>query len=229
MNKITPLLFLFFFMSGIYCFSLDVSRKELGAAFALEYDRAFSQGFTVSTQGLVELNDNVSFKGGFAFWKVSSAYELDTFIKGEYALPIRFPLHFYLSYIYNGMPDYETHSHSLLYTAMIKGRWAGVSLGSNLQFTSFFDDPVLFEPSIAFSGYVNFYNSEVCRIGISVSNYSDFSAGSFGFFFYGLNFMARVSKLVSIINDLEIRQTGNAGLSADFYGISYRTGVVFSW
>jgi len=223
------MVFLFFLVSGIYGLDIEVSKTELGAAFTPGYDRVFSQGLTVSAQGLIELNDRVRFKGGFAYWTASSVYEIDTFIGGEYALPVRVPLYVNLSYIYNGMPDYETHSHSLLHTVMIKGRWAGASLGFNLRFTSFFDDPVLFEPIIAFSGYVNFYNSETFRIGISCANYSEFSAGNFGSYFFGLNNMVRFSNMVAITNDLELYQAGSVGLSANFYGIAYRCGMVFSW
>jgi hypothetical protein len=229
MNKITTVLFILFIVPRIYGIDIEVSKTELEAALTPEYNRVFSQGLTVSVQGLIELNERVSFKGGGAFWTAPSAYEMDAFIGGEYALPVKVPLFVDLSYIYNGMPDYETYSHSLLNTIMIKGRWAGVSLGFNLRFTSFFNDPVLFEPIIAFFGYVNFYNSKTFRIGISGANYSEFSAGNFGSYFYGLNSMMRVSELVSVINDLELRQSGSVGLSADFYGIAYRGGVVFSW
>jgi hypothetical protein len=229
MNKVMAAFFSFFFVSGIYGFDIAITQKEVAAALMPEYTRVFSQGITVSGGGLLELNDRVTVKGGVAFWAVPSVHEMDTFIGGEYALPLGVPLYVNFSYIYNGLSDYETHTHALLHTVMIKNRRAGVSVGVNLRFTSFYGDQVLFEPIIVFSGYVNFYSSERFTIGISCANYSEFQAGNFSSYFFGVNNIIRFSKLVALTNDLELRQAGSTGLSAVFYGIAYRAGVVFSW
>jgi hypothetical protein len=229
MYKITAAVFIFCLTSGIYGLNIEVTQKELGIAFMPEYTRVFSQGLTMSGTGSLELNNRVSFRGGLAVWAASSVYEADAFIGGEYALPLRVPLFVNLSYMYNGLPDYETRSHSLLHTFMIKGRWAGASLGFNLRLTSFYGEDVLFEPIIAFSGYANFYTSEKFTIGISCANFSEFAAGNFGSYFFGLNSKIQFSNLVALTNDLELYQAGSVGLSANFYGIAYRGGVVFSW
>jgi hypothetical protein len=229
MYKIAAVVFIFCLTPGIYGFDIEVTHKELGIAVMPEYTRVFSQGFTMSGRGLFELNNRVSFKGGMAVWAASSIYEADIFMGGEYALPVRVPLCINLSYVYNGLPDYETHSHSLLHTFMIRGRWVGASLGFNLRLTSFYGEDVLFEPIIAFSGYVNFYTSEKFRIGISGANYNEFVAGNFGSYFFGLNSKVQLSNLVALTHDLELRQAGSIGLSANFYGIAYRCEVIFSW
>jgi hypothetical protein len=229
MNRVAAAFFSFFCVSGIYGLDIAVTQKEVSAALMPEYTRVFSQGVTVLSTGLLELNDCVTVKGGIAFWAASSVLETDTFVRGEYALPLSVPLYVDFSYIYNGLPDYKTHTHTLLHTVMIKGRRAGASVGINLRFTSFYGDWVLFEPIIAFSGYINFYSSERFTIGIRCANYSEFQAGNFGSYFLGVNNIIRFSKLIALTNDLELRQAGSTGLSAVFYGIAYRAGVVFSW
>jgi len=38
-----------------------------------------------------------------------------------------------------------------------------------------------------------------------------------------------INKQWSIINDIELLQSGSVGLSANFYGINWRGGVKFTW
>jgi hypothetical protein len=111
----------------------------------------------------------------------------------------------------------------------LNGRWAGFSLGITLRFTSFSGEGAVFESILAFSGYVNFYNSEKLRVGLRIANFNDYTAGNFGAYYLTLNSMVSITKFVYLINDLEVRQTGSSGLSASFYGIAYRGGVIIKW
>ncbi|MDR2553595.1 MAG: hypothetical protein LBD31_10600 [Treponema sp.] len=151
------------------------------------------------------------------------------FAGGEAALPISLPLYAGLAYIYNGLPGYEIYSHTLLPLMSLKGRWAGIALGPGFRFTEFFGEPPVFESMISFSAYVNFLDREKLRLGLRCANFNNFNAGNMGAYFINLNSTVYLTKQCALINEFEILQSGSVALSANFYGIVYRGGVVFTW
>jgi hypothetical protein len=102
-------------------------------------------------------------------------------------------------------------------------------MGPCVRFTTFFDDPVIFESIMAFSAYVNFYNTEKLRIGMQCANYSSFIAGNTGAYFFNLNSTIRITRLLSVNSELEFDQSGSVGLAANFYGIAFKAGVTLTW
>jgi hypothetical protein len=194
-----------------------------------EFNRSFYQCWTFALHGSVEFDDWISASTGAALWIGRNASEIDYFIKGEAALPLPIPLYTELSYIFNGMPDYEMYSHSLLPVLAYKNKWAGIALGVNLRFTSFFGESPIFESTLAFSGFVNFVNTEKIRAGIECSNYNNFNAGNMGSYYLSLNGNFAVAQGIVICNSLEFYQSGSVGLTSTFYGIAFKAGVLFSW
>ncbi|MDR1175935.1 MAG: hypothetical protein LBK83_10760 [Treponema sp.] len=221
--------FVFFFVlaSGVY--GLDFSGAELGFSVTPEYNRAFNQCWTFSGSGSLSFNERYTVKSGLSFWAARDVYEVDTFISGEAVFPLRLPLSGGVSYVFNGMPDYDTGSHTLLPLISLKGRRAGISVGPALRFNSFYYTRTVFESILAVSAYVNFYNTEKFRIGLRCANFGDFAVGNFGSYFLNLNSSLKLTKLFSLINELELYQSGSSGLSANFFGVAYRGGLTVSW
>ncbi|MFP3040678.1 hypothetical protein LQZ19_02540 [Treponema primitia] len=226
---ISGLIVLLFFVSPLYSFDFSISRKKAGIELTPEYNRTYSSCLTLSASGSLEFNERYSVQGGLSLWTASAAYELDVSAGLAAKLIRRAPLYLYLSYMFNTLPEYETNSHTVLPLIGFKGKYAGITLGPNLRFSSFFDEPVIFESILAFEGYVNFYNSEEFRIGLRCANFNDYAAGNFGVYYLSLNSRVGITKLLSLTNDLELYQTGSAGLSSVFYGVAYKAGLIFTW
>jgi hypothetical protein len=226
-GKIICLFIFFFLVSKVYCLDFSIPRMELGAEFQPEYNRSLGFCWDISAFGSLKVNDLVTVKGGLALGTTGPVFDIDTFISGTVDMPFWTPLSFGLAYIYNGLPGYETNMHTLLPTVSVKGKWAGITLGFTLRFTGF-DSVVIFEPMQAISAFANFYNTEKLRIGIRIANFNDFSAGNFGSYSLNLNSLVRFEQ-ISLINEIELYQSGSSGLTANFYGIAYKGGVLFAW
>jgi hypothetical protein len=219
--------FFFFFVSGLY--GLDFSDAEFGFSVTPEYNRAFNQCWTFSGTGSLNFNERCTVKSGLSFWAAQAVYEVDTFISGEAVFPSSLPLSGSFAYVFNGMPDYDTGSHTLLPLISLKGRRAGISVGPAFRFNAFYYTRMAFESVLAVSAYVNFYNTEKFRVGLRCANFGDFAVGNFGSYFLNLNSSLKLTKMFSLINELELHQSGSSGLSASFFGVAYRGGLTVSW
>ncbi|MDR0722998.1 MAG: hypothetical protein LBF75_09465 [Treponema sp.] len=220
----------FFALPPLYGFDLRITEAELGLAYRPEYTRVFTYSWDMSCFGSLELNDRLTFKSGLALGQVGSVFALYTFASSAFALPIPVvPLYVKVAYIYNGIPDYTTHIHTLLPTIELKGKWAGIAVGPSMRFTVFNQDPPVFEPIIALSGFVHVFYTEQLRIAITSGNYRDFVSGNMGSYSIGLTSQGNITKRLSLINELEILQTGSVGLVANIYGVVYKGGVVLHW
>ncbi|MDR2304308.1 MAG: hypothetical protein LBE10_06945 [Treponema sp.] len=202
---------------------------ELGFSVTPEYNRAFNQCWTFSGTGSLSFNERYTVKSGFSFWAARAVYEVDTLIGGEVVFPVSFPLSGSFAYVFNGMPDYDTWSHTLLPLISLKGRRAGISVGPAFRFNSFYYNRMVFESMLIASVYVNFYNTEKFRAGLRCANFGDFTVGNFGSYFLTLNSSLKFTKLFSLTNELELHQSGSSGLSANFFGVAYRGGLTVSW
>ena len=224
------LLIVFFIAHNLSALDLQITGKEAGLDFRVEYNRAllYSIDYLSSFAG-VELNNRYAFKSGFSLGDTGGGFDIKLFTQGKIGPLFRVPLHFTLAYLYNGLPGYETHIHTILPLASLNGRWVGITTGPGLRFTGFFGESPVFESMLSFSAYVNFINNNLLRIGLRWANFSDFFAGNMGSYSLCLNSLVRVSKQWAIINDLELLQSGSVALAANFYGLAYRGGVRVSW
>ncbi|MDR3343730.1 MAG: hypothetical protein LBT14_13325 [Treponema sp.] len=227
-QRYAVILFLLLIQS-LYGFDIKITGAELGLNYIPEYNRVFHYCWDIASFGSLELNNMLTFKGGIALGQTGRVFDIHAFGSSEAALPL--PVHLYVkvAYIYNGIPDYNTGIHSLLPTLSLRGKWAGISVGPALRFTTFGDEPAVFEPIIAFSGFVNLIYTDPLRIGIGIANYSDFVSGNMGSYSINLNSLARLTKKISLVNELEVLQNGSVGLVSNFYGIVYKGGLLLQW
>ena len=229
MKKEGLLLILFAVLQNLYGADIQITGKDLEAHFTPEYNRAFYFCWDISTVGSINLNNRYTIEAGLALGAAGSIFDIKIFTAGEMVLSSRVPLYFGLAYNYNGLPEYENHTHSILLLASFKKHWGGISLGHNFRFNSFLGEPPIFESGLLFSVYVFFINNDLLRLGLKAANFDDFTSGNLGAYFLNLNSVIHLNKKLSLVNEIEIRQSGSIALASNFYGLVYRGGAVFSW
>jgi hypothetical protein len=220
---------LLFLTPALYGLGIAITGVEAGIELTPGYNRTYYETLTFATSGSLEFNERYTLRGGFSLWNANSVYEVDAATGLKVQLIRNLPLYVYFSYIFNTLPDYDTHSHTMLPLIGFRGYYAGITLGTNLRYSSFFDEPVIFESILAFDVYVNFYNTERFRIGVGFANFDDYTAGNFGAYYLSLNSTFDFTQFLCLTGSLELHQTGSAGLSSEFYGIGYKMGVVVKW
>ncbi|MDR3124105.1 MAG: hypothetical protein LBU16_10060 [Treponema sp.] len=214
---------------SLHSLAVTVTGAETELDFAPEYSRVFGLGLTVSAAGSLELNERCAFRGGLALWKTAGAYEIDAAL-GFGAKPfLALPLLASVAWYYNALPSYEAVSHTALPLIGLRFRHGGVTLGTALRFSSYFNESAIFESLIAFEGYVNFYNAEAFRIGLRCANYDAFAAGNFGAYRLSLDSRIRAAKRLFLINNLALLQTGSVTMGANWLGVVYTTGAALRW
>lgn len=209
---------------------INITEKEIEGSLRMGHNKSFNFHHDISATALVELNGQYALKGGFSTGNLDRAAAIKAFT-GLQFFPLKEKRLFNIStiFIYNGLPNYETHSFTILPFVSVSGKIAGISLGPSLCFTSFFGEKAQFESILSFSAYVNFINREKFRIGVTLSNFNEFEAEKFGAFRLALTSAYRINKQWGIFNDLEFMQRGIDGLSAVFFGFAWRGGAKFSW
>jgi hypothetical protein len=215
---------------NLYGEDLQISDREADFCFAPEYNRAFKFCWDISALGRIKLNGRHTIKAGIAMGAVGTVFEIKGFAGGEAALPVGIPLYIGLSYNYNGLPEYDHHVHSLPLLVSFKAKRVIVAAGMNFRFTSFFGgEPPVFEPIIAASIYVAVIDTDFLRLGLKVANFNDFTYGNLGSYFLNLSSVVFLKENLSLINEIELHQSGSIALALNFYGILYRGGVTISW
>jgi hypothetical protein len=209
--------------------SIDITGKEVQAYYRGEYTRGNHFLNEISAIGLIELQDVLAFKCGFAIGRSIIDTEINTLINAAYTPFSSIPLVFSVSYIYNGLPEYETHTNSIIPLISFNGKRAGISIGTNFRFTRFFSESTQFEPILSFYGYVNFINNDLLKIGIGAGNITDFQARNMGAFSFNLNAAIQLNDNWLLYNEIELKQSGVDGMATNLYGMAFRTGVKFSW
>lgn len=194
-----------------------------------EFNRGSVHEGNLSIIGELELNSLFLVRGGLSFGRAGEATDLRAFTTVGASPFDNIPLKFSLSWIYNGYIEFEAHSHSILPVISYGTDIAGVSLGLNLRFTSFFNEPAQFESILAFLLYFNFINSEILRVGVNFGTYDELKARNLGAFALGFDVAVRINENWQIINKVTVMQSGAEGLSANFYGFIWKGGVRFSW
>jgi hypothetical protein len=211
-------------------FNVDITEKQLGFEFRAKYDRVFLQYADMAAYGSVTLNGRFTIKSGIALELPENLPVINFFINTEIALPARLPLCLAIAYAANHMPEYNTAVRSITPLCSLNGRRAGISVGPALRFTSFYSEPAVFETVFAFSAYVNFYYSDKIKLGMRWASFDKYVYGNMGSYFVTLySLITLLPARVSFINEIEIRQTGSIALAANFYGISYKGGILFQW
>jgi hypothetical protein len=223
-------MFIIFFLAlqNLYANGPEITCIELGFDFRGEYNRSFLYELDFAAQGSIELNDLYTFRGGVSLGATGGSFGIKAFTRAE-AGPVFKLLHFSLAYIYNGLPAYGAHTHTLLPLVSVQGRWAGISAGPSFRFTRYFGGKPLFETVLSLWGYVNFVSNDNLVIGMSLANYNDFYIGNMGSYSLGVNSFIRINDHWSINNDIVLLQSGSIGLTASFYGIAYRGGFRYTW
>ena len=229
MKKKSLLLILFVVLQKLHGADMQITGKNLEVYLTPEYNRAFYFCWDISTIGSVNLNNRHTIKTGLALGAVGSTFDLKFFTSGETAPFAPIPIYFGLAYKYNGLPEYEYHDHSIPLMTSMKWKWVGFSLGYNFRLTSFLGEPSIFEPVLLASFYAFFINNDFLQIGLKSANYNDFTSGNLGAYFLNLNSVIRLNKKISLINEIEIHQSGSITLASNFYGLVYRGGAAFIW
>jgi hypothetical protein len=216
-------------LSYAHGFNVDITEKQLAFEFRAKYDRVFLNYADMAAHGSVTLNDRFSIKSGIALELPENLPIISFFINHEIALPASIPLYLTIAYAANRMPEYHTAVRSIAPLVSLNGRRAGISVGSTLRFTSFYSERAIFEAVFAFSTYVNFYYSDKIKLGMRWASFDNYLYGNMGSYFVTFYSLITLPTKVSFINEIEIHQTGSIALTANFYGISYKGGILFQW
>ena len=222
--------FVFFIIfQKLYGLEIQITAKDLGVYFTPEYNRAFDFCWDISTIGSIELNNRFNTRSGLALGAAGRVFDVDFFAVGETFFDARIPLFISLAYKYNGLPEYGNHTHSIPLLVSFKGRRAGITMGPNFRLTSFFGGPPVYEPVMSVSVYMILVDNDFLRLELKSANFDNFTSGNFGAYYLNLNGVIRLSEKLSMIHEVEIRQSGGAALTSNFYGFVYRGGIKFSW
>jgi hypothetical protein len=228
--KIKIILFVFFMvMQNLFSMDFQITGKELDFFLSPEYNRTLNFCWNLSTAGIVKINDKYTLKAGLALGTVETVFEIKGFAGGEAALPFNIPLYIGFAYNYNGLSEYENHTHSIPLLLSYKWKRACAVLGINSRFSSFFGEPPVFESLLIASIYVIFIKTDIMQFGIEAANFNDFTYGNLSAYFLKFNNILNINKRLSIINEIELRQSGSITLASNFNGIAYHGGVTFSW
>jgi len=221
--------FLIFFISLSNISALNITKGEIEAYLRGEYNRVFNYYGDISAIGSLELNNIFAFRLGFSLGKSAASTNIKTHASAAVTPFFGIPLGFSVMYMYNAIPDYDNHSHTILPLVSFNTKRAGISLGSSLRLTSFFMEEAQFESILSFFAYFNFVNNDKLCFGIGVANFSDFQAKNFGAYSLNFNAAIRLDDTWQILNELEFSQSGGDGLSSVFFGFGWKGGVKYSW
>jgi hypothetical protein len=210
-------------------YGAELTEKEIEARLIGEYNRGFEYNAGMSAAGGIELNKIFKFRSGVSVKKSEELSDLNIFLSGKYSPFSKVPVSFSLLYIYNNLYEYETSIHSILPFISFNAKRAGVSIGLNSRFTSFFEEQAQFESILSSSIYFNFVNKETLLIGVSLGNFDEFYARNIGSYSLNINTVIRINNNWSIINEFELMQSGGDGLLSTFYGFGWRGGARFTW
>ena len=209
--------------------NIHITGNEFDFFIRGEYNRALIYSVEFSMLNAVELNELITIKGGLALGNTGSGVDIKTHTQGRIGPLFNRPFYVSLAYVYNGLPAYETHTHILLPVFSFLGQRAGITIGPSFRFNRFFGEVTVFESTISFSTYIHLINNERLRIGISLANFNDFYAGLVGSYFLNINSLVHINEQLSLINDIEILQSGSFAMAMNLYGIVYRGGFKFKW
>ncbi len=213
----------------IYALDIELTGKEVEAHLGGEFNRSYDFFGDISAIGAVELNHWMEIKAGVSVGWAEGITDIKIFTNARFNLLKNRPFGVGFSWMYNGLPEYETHSHTLLPLIYYNAKYWGIIIGTGFSFTSYFHESAIFNPTLSISVYANFINNEKLRIGVSFGNYNDFQVSSHSLYSLCFNSAVRINRNWSVLNEFEIKQNGFAGFTTTFYGIALRGGARFTW
>jgi len=220
---------LFIFLRSIYAIDIDVTGKEVEAYLSGEYNRSSGGCWDLSVIGAINPHESVTLRGGLSAGSFADAASVNAFSTVGVNPFSRIPLRFSLSYIYNGLQGYDVHTHAVLPFVSYNAARAGISYGPNFRFTSFFGESARFEMINSFSIYLTVINDKKRRLEAVVGNFCDFYAKNMGAYSFRVNYAVFVTDNWTVINEIELLQSGSDALTANFYGVAFRSGARYSW
>jgi len=230
LNRTAVFPLIFFICSwNVSSHDINVTEKKIEAYLRGEYNRTYCQYGEISSVGAIELDNRYTLRGGISSGMTAFYKDINTFINTGYSPFLKLPLNFSVSYIYNGLPEFKAHTHSIMPVVSYNARRAGVSIGSNFRLTSFFGESAIFESILSFYCHFNFINNNALNIGVGCGNFDDFHAKNMGAYSLNLYAAIRPNSCWSIINEIELMQSGGDGLATTFYGFACRAGVKYTW
>ena len=230
-NTIKVLLLPLFFLCLQNAHSLDIQVTDVNVKAYLGGNFTRGSQFMGEIMGIgsVELNDTIEFRGGLSVGRTMIDTDINALVNVNYSPFEELPLSFSVRYIYNGLPEYEAHTSSIIPYVSFNARIAGIMLGMNFRFSSHFGESAQFETVLSFYGYFNFINNDRIRIGIGAGNLKDFHSNNMGAISMNLFAELPIAENLIFLNDVEYMQSGMDGLTATLFKISFHTGVKISW
>ncbi|MDR1908739.1 MAG: hypothetical protein LBQ35_02365 [Spirochaetaceae bacterium] len=227
------MLLLGFILAGnLQGFALSPVELEFGAGTAQNHNRGFYYFWSVNSFFSAEFDESLMLYCAATLGQRAGIFDLGSTLSVEYGLPFLrpyVPLFLKSAYLYQGLPAWETHIHTLISTAALKWKRAGFSLGYTLRWTNFTTGPVLFEPVIAYMAYLTFFKAGDTVIGARISNFGDSYADNLASFHVALDNEFELGKRIRITCGFEVLLSGNVGHIVSVYGVSFREGIIFKW
>jgi len=208
---------------------IEITKIEIETFINSDFNRTFEFVGYSTLAGKIEFNKLVAVKEGISLSWSENVNDIKIFTNATYHILSNLPLEVKFAWVYNGLPDYDTHSHTIAPLVSWNAKYYGISIGYGARFTSFFGEDPLVEHLLPLGVYVNFINNNKICVGMSLANFDDFRIDSFIAFALAAKVSVAINKHASIINELEFRQSGVDGLTATFHGIVWKGGLKCTW
>ncbi|WP_461257900.1 hypothetical protein [Treponema sp. R80B11-R83G3] len=209
---------------------IEITNMETEYFLISDFNRTFNFVGGFSATGKIEFNERVAVKEGiYINYLPEDVTIIKLFTNATYRILADLPLDVKLAWVYNGLPDYETHSHAIVPIISWDAKYYGISVGFGWRFTSFFDEGPQLEYMMPMGLYVNFINNDKLCVGMSLANYNDFQIDSFIAFALAAKVTIKLDNTFSISNELEFRQSGVDGLTATPHGVVWKGGAKLTW
>jgi len=208
---------------------IKITNMEAEYFLNADFNRTFNFVGGISAAGKIEFNNRLAIKEGIFFGWTEDITIIKLFNNATYRILANWPLEVKFAWVYNGLPDYETHIHAISPFVSWNDKYYGISVGFGFRFTSFFDEGPLLEFLVPMGIYVNFINNEKICVGMSLANYTDFQMDSFIAFALAAKASIMVNEHLSIINELEFRESGADGLTNIVHGVVWKGGAKIKW
>jgi hypothetical protein len=214
---------------------IEITNMEAEYFLSADFNRTFNFIGGISVAGKIEFNNRFTIKEGVFLGWTEDITSIKIFSYAAYRIladipfTADWPLELKVAWVYNGLPEYETHSHAIAPIISWNGKYFGLSVGYGARFTSFFGEGSLTEQMVPLGIYVNFINNKKICAGVSLANYTDYQIDSFIAYALAAKVSVKVNKHFSISNELEFRESGADGLTNIFHGVVWKGGAKLSW
>jgi hypothetical protein len=210
---------------------IALTGAEFAAGLKPEYTASLYYCFSGELSGTFEFNHRLTVAGGVSLGQAGGILEAAARAGAEYALPLPgfLPLYLNAAYVFQGLPDYNINTHTVLTLLSLRYKWAGFYAGPAFRFSRFFGTESLYERVPSFLVYINFFNTENLRIGIGAGTLSAFEANNLGSYSVHVYNRIRITSSLSLANDLELPVSGSIARIISVYGAAFKTGVVYKW